>query len=88
MERQRTIVLKLEQFKSKLFESYECANQMINQLEASVQKRYNGFSGYIKWYLTNDAEAEHNQTLNDARKIAEILEYVIRLLAKIFEVRD
>lgn len=87
MERQRTIITKLEQFKNKLFESYECANQLINQLEASVQKRYNGFLGYIKWYLTNDEEAEHNQSLNDARKIAEVLEYVIRLLATVFEVR-
>lgn len=87
MERQRTIVSKLEQFKNKLFESYECVNQMINQLEASVEKRYTGFAGYVKWYFTNDVETEHNQSLNDARKIAEILEYVIRLLATIFEVR-
>lgn len=86
-ERQRTIISKLEQFKNKLFESYECANQLINQLEISVQKRYNGFFGYIKWYLTNDEEAEHNQSLKDARKISEVLEFVIRSFAMIFEVR-
>lgn len=86
-EKQRVISSKLELFKSKMFESYECANQLINQLEASVQKRYNGLLGYIKWYLTNDEEAEHNQSLNDARKIAEVLEYVIRSFAIVFEVR-
>lgn len=85
-EKQRMIIAKLELFKNKLFESYECANQLINQLEASVEKRYNGLIGYIKWYLTNDEEAEHNQRLNDARKIIEVLEYVIRLFATIFEV--
>lgn len=86
-DRQRHIISKLEQFKNKLFESYECANQLINQLEASVQKRYNGFFGYIKWYLTNDEEAEHNQSLNDTRKIAEVLEFVVRSFAVIFEVK-
>lgn len=85
-ERQRNIISKLEQFRNKLYESYECANQMINQLEASVQKKYNGFFGYIKWYLTNEEEAEHNQSLSDARKIAEVLEFVIRSFAIIFEV--
>lgn len=86
-EKQRMIVTKLEIFKSKLFESYEMANQQINQLEASVQKRYNGLSGYIKWYFSNDEEAEHNQSLNDAKKISEVLEYVIRSFAIIFEVK-
>lgn len=85
-EQKRDIISKLEQFKNKLFESYECANQLINQLEASVQKRYNGFFGYIKWYLTNDEEAENNQTLNDTKKIAEVLEFVIRSFATVFEV--
>lgn len=86
-ERQRTIISKLEQFKNRLFESYECANQLINQLEASVQRRYNGIFGYIKWYLTSDEDAENNQTLNDAKKIAELLEFVIRSFAMIFEVK-
>lgn len=86
-ERQRTIISKLEQFRNKLFESYECANQLINQLEASVQKRYTGIFGYIKWYLTNDEDAEHDQTLNDTKKIAEVLEFVIRSFANIFEVK-
>lgn len=85
-EQKRDIISKLEQFKNKLFESYECANQLINQLEASVQKRYNGFFGYIKWYLTNDEEAENNQTLNDTKKIAEVLEFVVRSFATVFEV--
>lgn len=85
-ERQRGIISKLEQFKNKLYESYECANQLINQLEVSVQRRYNGFFGYIKWYLTNDEETVHNQSLNDARKIAEVLEFVIRSFAMVFEV--
>lgn len=87
VESQRIIISKLEQLKNKLFESYDCAIGSINQLEASVQKRYDGFFGYIKWYLTNDEEAEHNQTLNDTRKIAEVLDYVIRSLAVIFEVQ-
>lgn len=85
-ERQTPILTKMEQFTNKLFISYESANKLINQLEASVQQRYNGLFGYIKWYLTNDEEDEHIQSLNDAKKIAEVLEFVIRSFAIIFQV--
>lgn len=86
-ERQQyNITAKLEQFTNKLFASYETARQSVNQLELSVQKQYNGFVGYIKWYLSSDEEAEQNQMLNDSRKIVEVLEFAIRSFALIFEV--
>lgn len=83
-ERNLCIISKLDQFNSKIFASFETSNQIIYQLENSVHKRYNGIIGYIKWYLTDDEEAEQNQALNDARKIAEILEFTIRSFAHIF----
>lgn len=88
-ERQQfNISTKLEQFTKKLFSSYETAKQMVDQLEISVNKQYKGFIGYIKWYLSSDEEAEQNQLLNDSKKIVEILEFVIRNFAIIFEVNS
>lgn len=86
-ERNQLIISKLEQFTNKIFVSLDYSNKVIQQLENSVQKRYTGFFGYIKYVLTNDEEAEHNQSLNDARKIAEILEFVVRSFANIFQVK-
>lgn len=84
-ECQTSIITKLNQFTQKLFASYEMTNRLVNQLEASVQQRYHGFVGYIKWYMAQEEEEEHTQSINDAQKIAEILEFVVTAFGKIFQ---
>lgn len=84
-ECQTPITTKLNQFTQKLFSSYDTTNRMVSQLEASVQQRYNGFVGYIKWYLANEEEEEHTQSINDAQKIADILAFVVTAFGTIFE---
>lgn len=84
-ECQTPILNKLNQFTQKLFASYETANRMVNQLEASVQQRYHGFVGYIKWYLAQEEEEEHTQSIHDAQKIADILGFVVTSFYEIFK---
>lgn len=77
---------KLQQFVNKILLAYENANQLISHLEAQRRKRYSGFAGYIKWYLVDDEDAENTRTLNDAKKISEILEFIVETFAYIFMV--
>lgn len=77
---------KLQQFVNKILLAYENANKLINHLEAQRRKRYSGLIGYIKWYLVDDEDAENTRTLNDAKKISEILEFIVETFAQIFGV--
>lgn len=79
------ITAKLHQFTQKLFTSYDVSSRLVNQLETSVQQRYTGFVGFIKWYLVNEEEKEHNQSINSAQKISEILRFVITAFGTIFK---
>lgn len=82
------ITAKLQHFVNKILFAHDNANKLINQLEENRRKRYSGLFGYIKWYLLDDEEAENVQILSDARKLSEILEYVVDTFAYMFEVRN
>lgn len=77
---------KLQQFVNKILVAYNNANQLVNHLEAQRRHRYSGLIGYIKWYLVDDEDAENTRTLNDAKKISEILEFIVGTFAYIFVV--
>lgn len=79
---------KLQQFVNKILVAYNNANQLVNHLEAQRRQRYSGLIGYIKWYLVDDEDAENTRTLNDAKKISEILEFIVETFAYIFVVRS
>lgn len=80
------MAVKLQQFVNKILLAYENANQLINHLETQRRKRYSGIVGYIKWYLVDDEDAENTRTLNDAKKISDILDFIVETFANIFAV--
>lgn len=80
------MAMKLQQFINKILLTYDNTNQLIGQLESQRRKHYTGVVGFIKWYLVDDEDADNTRTLSDARKIAEILEFIVQTFAYIFKV--